>query len=359
MAIDVSAAGISGNIVTINPGIDFEESTAYHILIANDAFRDASGNSYGGISDPTIWNFETPDLTAPSILSVSPVDDASNITVNTNLVITFNESVVANTGLINIMNGDNIQQSIDVESAQVSINQETVTINPGIDFDGETDYYVLIDNGAFHDLSGNSFAGISDATTWNFSTEDIGQPSVTISSAESGTVTGNFVVTITFSEAVTGFESTDIDVSNANLSGFNNVTNGIAWTVVVEPVTDGEVTVDVLAGVAQDAAGNNNTAATQFSVTYDSGNVGFEEIISYQLSIYSLGDRVIVEFFNENNYNFEEGKIEIYNLVGQKIVESDINDFTRFETSVKHVSQVYVVKVIIDDSEYTKRLFVE
>ena len=256
------------------------------------------------------------------------------------------------------MNGGNIQQSIDVESAQVSINLETVTINPGIDFDGETNYYILIDNDAFHDLSGNSFAGISDNTYWNFSTEDISQPTVTITSSESGTVTGNFNITITFSEIVSGFVSTDVDVVNGNLTNFTETTAGTVWTATIEPINDGEVTVDISAGVAQDASGNTNFAASQYSILYDSG-VGIEDIINYELSIYSINDRVIVEFFNNNNYVFDEGKIEIYNLVGQKIVESDINDFTRFETKVKHVSQVYVVKVIIDDSEYTKRLFVE
>lgn len=363
-SIDVASSGqvsIASNVVTINPGINFNSETDYYVLIDNDAFRDLAGNSFAGIFDATYWNFTTVlvnDVTPPTIVSLVPEDEAEGVAVNSDLQITFSENVVANTGLITIMDGATAHESIDVLSTQVSIASNVVTINPGFDFDGETDYHVLIENNAFHDESGNSFEGISDATTWNFTTADVSQPTVAITSTVSGTVTGSFNVIITFSEVVSGFVEEDITVGNGAITSFEETTTGKVWTVTIEPVSDGNVTVDIAAGVTQDAAGNTNTAATQFSIVYDSG-VGVETIIPFEISIYSIENKVIVEFSNEGNYQFKEGLIEVYNLLGQKIVEKQINDFERFETQVDYVTQIYVVKVIIDGSDYSKRLYIE
>ena len=358
IAVSSALVTISINIVTINPSTNFVENTAYYVLIDNDVFRDDAGNGFTGITGITTWNFVSADITVPTIIALSPTDDAVDVTVNSDLQITFSENVVANTGLITIMDASSTHESIDVLSAQVSIVSNVVTINPGIDFDGDSSYYVLIAGNAFHDESGNSFAGISDQTTWNFTAGDITQPSVTITSSETGTVTGNFDVTITFSELVTGFTSDDITVTNATVGTFTESTADLIWTVTIEPIADGDVTVDINGGVAQDAAGNVNTAANQFSVVYDSGT-GFEDIIPYEISIYSIENRVILEFTNEGNYQFNKGVIEIYNLLGQKIADTEINNFVKFETELDHVSQIYIVKVVIDGIPYTKRLYIE
>lgn len=355
---DASAANITANIATMDPGPEFEENTTYHVLIDGGAFVDGSGNEFAGIADNTTWSFTTGDFTNPIISRLSPENNATNVNVNTSLYAIFSEQVVANSGLINIMSGTTNHESIDVLSGQVEINSDTVFIDPGFTMDGETDYHVLIDNGAFHDMAGNSFAGITEESTWKFTTEDITQPTVTITSAESGTVNDNFVVTITFSEEVTDFEMSDIDVTNAELSDFTNVTNAKVWTVVVSPFENGDVYVDIAAGVAQDAAGNPNTAASQFSIIYDSG-VGIEDVIPFDMNIYSTGNKVIIEFMNTENYKLEEGKVEIYNLVGQKIVEENIYKLDRFETEVEHVSHIYIVKVTLNDFEYQQRVFVE
>jgi hypothetical protein len=80
-------------------------------------------------------------------------------------------------------------------------------------------------------------------------------------------------MTATFSEDTSGFMLGEITVGNGtagNLAG-----SGPVYTFDVTPVADGLVTVDIAAGVAQDAAGNDNTAATQFAIAYDStGQMG-------------------------------------------------------------------------------------
>jgi hypothetical protein len=59
----------------------------------------------------------------------------------------------------------------------------------------------------------------------------------------------------------------DITASNGTAGNFSG--SGTTYTVDITPSGDGAVTVDVAANVAQDAAGNNNTGATQLSRTYD------------------------------------------------------------------------------------------
>ena len=92
-------------------------------------------------------------------------------------------------------------------------------------------------------------------------------PTVTInSSATSPTSTSPIPVTFTFSENVTGFTTDDVTVGNGTLSAITAV-SGKVYTATITP-TGSVVTVDVPANGIKDGAGNDNTAATQFSITY-------------------------------------------------------------------------------------------
>ena len=92
---------------------------------------------------------------------------------------------------------------------------------------------------------------------------DLDAPTVVIS-GPSDTQTGAFDITITFSESVTGFEQSDISVTNGSATAFSG--SGANYTATITPVTTGTVTIDVPENVAADAAGNGNTAADPFSV---------------------------------------------------------------------------------------------
>lgn len=77
----------------------------------------------------------------------------------------------------------------------------------------------------------------------------------------------------TFGEDVSGFMLGDITLANGTASNFAG--GPAVYTFDVTPVADGPVTADIAAGVAQDAAGNGNTAATQFAIAYDAtGQMG-------------------------------------------------------------------------------------
>ncbi|MBE5322367.1 hypothetical protein IM793_24720, partial [Pedobacter sp. MR2016-19] len=99
---------------------------------------------------------------------------------------------------------------------------------------------------------------------------DSQRPSVVITStagASGGsTSTSPIPFTVTFSETVTGFVAGDITPGNATISGFSG--SGTTYTFNATPTANGAVTINVSANIAQDAAGNSNTAASPFSITY-------------------------------------------------------------------------------------------
>jgi hypothetical protein len=89
------------------------------------------------------------------------------------LVITFDEAVDAETGNITIKKAsdDSTVETIDVTGSKVTGSGTTqIVINPSATFNELTNYYVLVDATAFDDVNSNSFAGISSASTWNFTT---------------------------------------------------------------------------------------------------------------------------------------------------------------------------------------------
>ena len=116
------------------------------------------------------------DTTPPLVSLYSPANDATDVSLTTNLELTFAE--VVNTGAGNIViyksSDDSVVETIDVTSDQVSgSGTAVITINPITDFSYETKYYIQIDPGALVDAINNSYSGITEATTWTFTTEDV------------------------------------------------------------------------------------------------------------------------------------------------------------------------------------------
>ena len=115
---------------------------------------------------------------------------------------------------------------------------------------------------ALTDEAGNQSSSVTTTATL-----DATAASVTLDSAADPVTHAEFTVSITFDEPVNGFAVGDITVSNATVGSFSG--SGASYTATITPTDDGTVTVDVGAGVAQDAAGNDSTAATQLRRVYD------------------------------------------------------------------------------------------
>ena len=156
-----------------------------------------------------------------------------------------------------------------------SITGSTITLFPGqmmdsiritSQFDGieEGNETVIVDM----ETPTNAVESGTQQVTVTINDEDATFPSTTITTGASNpTNSSPFSVTITFSESVTGFALGNITVGNGSASNFAG--SGTSYTADITPSGNGAVTVDVAGGVAQDVFGNDNTAATQLSLTYD------------------------------------------------------------------------------------------
>jgi photosystem II stability/assembly factor-like uncharacterized protein/6-phosphogluconolactonase (cycloisomerase 2 family) len=164
---------VSDDEVTITLSADLDYNASYYVLVDEGAFEDESGNPFAGITTDTTWNFDAVvDVTAPTISTFSPEDDATDVAIDTTLVLTFDETMVASsTGDIVLYSSDDeIVETIPANDGQVSVNNDEVTITLSSNLTPGEGYYILVDEGAFEDGAGNAFAGIADATTWNFTT---------------------------------------------------------------------------------------------------------------------------------------------------------------------------------------------
>ena len=171
---DTRQISISGNTLTINPLNDLAASSGYYVNIESGAVKDLAGNAFIGISGSTAFNFTTinPDKTAPTLVSTTPLDNATLVETSANLVLTFSEDIKVGAGsvLIYTTAGVLAKSIVITDTAQVAILGSTLTINPSTDFSYGTGYFVQFAEGVVKDLADNNFAGITNSTTFNFST---------------------------------------------------------------------------------------------------------------------------------------------------------------------------------------------
>ena len=175
--IDVTGSLVSGsgsNQITVNPSSDFDEQIKYYVTIDATAFDDTSGNSYVGIDNSNIKiRFTTADNTNPTLTSSSPGDDATSVNTLASLVINFSEDVDAESGNITLYDSNDTEiQTYDVTDTAIVMKSSGSTYNIDIsaDITTATSYYIQIAASAFDDAAGNSYAGIADSTTLNFTT---------------------------------------------------------------------------------------------------------------------------------------------------------------------------------------------
>jgi hypothetical protein len=127
-------------------------------------------------SRQVVYDFGTP----PAISNLSPADGSVNVALDAVLSVTFNESIAAGSGLIALKNlTDGTQISINItDGTQVSISGSTLTINPTANLLIGKAYAIQIPAGAIEDAAGDAFVGITNDTTWNFTTITTAPPKI-------------------------------------------------------------------------------------------------------------------------------------------------------------------------------------
>ncbi|MDF3214798.1 Ig-like domain-containing protein [Mesorhizobium ciceri] len=141
---------------------------------------------------------------------------------------------------------------------------------------------------------------------------DTSAPSVVITDDEPGTANiagGNVVYTFQFSEAVTGFDASDVAVTNGTKGMFTAI-DADTYTLAVTPNAGftGNMTVNVVAAAALDAAGNSSTAAAQSVQAVDT--VVPTVVIGINDTALTTGDVATVTFtFSEVPSNFSAADV--------------------------------------------------
>ena len=164
--------------------------------------------------------FTVVDTDVPTLTSSTPADGAIEVGVNDNIVLNFSKAVDAESGNIVIYKSsdDSEVESIPVGNAKVSGSGSTeITINPATTLDSLTGYYVQIAATAFDDSSSNSYTGITNTTTLNFTTADVEAPTLTFSPLDSATgIADNTNITITFDEAIRNTDNSELTDTNVD-----------------------------------------------------------------------------------------------------------------------------------------------
>lgn len=216
----------------------------------------------------------TYDGTAPVVNFVAvPVNNIYHTGDVLNFIVRFNEDLVVNT------TGGSPTLTLTIGSATVNaiynglngtngLNFSYTVVAGNNDMDGITVGNLVLNGGTIKDAPGNNAnLTLNSVGNTTFVRVNTVIPTVSISSNATNPVTGPFTLTITFSEAVTGFVNTDISVTNATI-GALSTTDNITYTATVTPAA-GAISISVPANVAENVGLNGNSASNTLSLVFD------------------------------------------------------------------------------------------
>ncbi len=358
----------SGSTATFKLTSDLSPNTSYYVLIDSTAIEDLAGNSFGGIADASVWTFTTAsdtagDTTPPTIITLSPSNEAAGVAVNAEFSITFDEDVVAGANPhISIYQAD-FEEAV-FESNEGNFSGSTATFKLTSDLSPNTSYYVLIDSTAIEDLAGNSFGGIADASVWTFTTasdtaSDTTPPTIiTLSpSNEAAGVAVNAEFSITFDEDVVAGANPHISIYQAdfeeavfesNEGNFSGSTATFKLTSDLSPNTSYYVLIDSTA--IEDLAGNSfggiaDASVWTFTTASDTaGDTTPPTIITLSPSNEAAGVAVNAEFsitFDEDVVAGANPHISIYQADFEEAVfESNEGNFSGSTATFKLTSDL-------------------
>ncbi|WP_226554393.1 Ig-like domain-containing protein [Celeribacter naphthalenivorans] len=234
-ASDLQQSSATVYTATITPDAD----GAVTVNFAENAVTDAAG--LGNEAATAVTN--TADLTDPTpTLTATPDFPGTPYTVT----ISFNEDV---TGLDL---GDFSTANVDLSSLSGSGDSYTLQAT-GTDF-AQT---IQLRAGSVLDAVGNDNVASNIISV----VPDGVAPGLTISGVpETITRGASFVATFTFTETVTGFEASDISLTNATMGALTG--GGAVYSASITPDDRGDVTVSVAEGAARDMTGERSVAAS-------------------------------------------------------------------------------------------------
>lgn len=252
-----------------------------------------------------------------------------------NLVITENTNGITNSSFTatftfsSMVSGFGLSD-IDIENGSASglstTDEQVFTALISPESDGTVTINVTA--GKAQDLAGNTnIASNQIAVTY-----DATRPTVQISENTNGLTNVPFTATFSFSEPVSGFGLSDINVVDG-LASVLATDDEQVFTALITPQNNGMVTINVNENTAQDVAGNFNTASNQISVTYDATRptvqIASSNINQKQRSFtatFSFSEDV--SGFSEDDITVSSGSVENFTIVDEQTFIADIVNTT-------------------------------
>ncbi|KPX51820.1 hypothetical protein ALQ57_05653 [Pseudomonas amygdali pv. hibisci] len=238
---------------TFTPTLNVADSTNL-ITLNNTGVADLAGNIGSGVTNSNNYSIDTIQPTATIVVA----DSALSVGETSLVTITFSEAVSGfNNADLTVENG-----TLSAVSSSDGGITWTATFTPSANVTDASNL-VTLDNTGFTNASGNAGSGVTSSNNYAIDTL---RPTATIMVADNALAVGETsLVTITFSEAVSGFTNADLNIANGTLSAVSSSDGGITWTATLTPtagITSASNSVTLNNGGVTDLAGNVGSGLT-------------------------------------------------------------------------------------------------
>ena len=297
--------------LTANPGVTH---TGDVITLNNTLFSDSASNAGSGTTTSNTYAIDTQRPTATIVVANS----ALSIGQTSLVTITFSEAVSGlTTAAFSVADGT----LSGLSSGDGGITwTATLTATAGVTHTGDI---ITLNNAAVSDGAGNAGSGSTDSNTYSVDTQ---RPTASIVVNNSLKIGGTSLVTITFSEAVTGFSNADLTVADGTLSAVSSSDGGITWTAILTPNAATTHTGDVISlnnTLVSDLAGNAG-AGTTLSNTYGVDTVAPTASVVIDHSALNIGQTAGVTItFSEAVTGFSNADLTVANGTLSTMSSSD------------------------------------
>lgn len=239
--------------ITFTPTANLEPEKVYTATLTTGA-KDMAGNAIAANHVVTFTTAAAPDTTLPTVLTTSPLDNATGIALNQPLSVTFSEAMnpltITTTSLT-------LKQGANVIAGTVSYTDKTARFIPAAHLTAGLLYTASVTTEA-KDVAGNALAA---NTTWNFTTSNNASTLAVVNLGEAGNyvILAKTAINNSSTSAITG----DIALSPAATSYIT----GLALTDFTGYATSAQITGKAFAADMASPTPVNLTTAVENMIT--------------------------------------------------------------------------------------------
>ncbi|UXX80827.1 Ig-like domain-containing protein [Reichenbachiella carrageenanivorans] len=312
LAVDGSGVGVSRAVVTLTPSVNLKYNTSYYVETVPNVVADEAGNPAPAIPAGS-WSFTTEN----PIASLSPADEADDVSPFADIELTIDRSVSLQTGGTFRMfkKSNDAQIGTDYSFNSATIDGNTVTYDIPMNLEPGVEIYINIIDG-IEDSEGNSI-DILGKDTWSFTPVKLDQ-----------TVTLNPITAKTFGED--DFTFTVATSTSGEAITYSSSVPGVA------EVADNYVTIH--------SAGSTMIRATQAGNTYYNSAFAEQEFV-----VNKANQTLLFEGAEDMVYGDESQLLEAFAVPSGNEVSFEIvsGDAVTLDTETNEVTVVGTGEVTI------------